>query len=96
MPYYFLNWQFNRSYAPCLESSCVEFTSLCSLHELGMSLFGITWILWKHLKSNSFATSKSSQSRADLLALGLAVTNVLTGLVWLSIRPKSISVISFS
>lgn len=32
----------------------------------------------------------SSQSRADLLALGLAVTNLLTGLVWLSIRPKSI------
>lgn len=33
----------------------------------------------------------SSQSRADLLALGLAVTNILAGLVWLSIRPKSIS-----
>jgi hypothetical protein len=38
--------------------------------------------------------SCSSQSRADLLTLGLAVTNILTGLVWLSIRPKSISVIS--
>nr|DAD31094.1 TPA_asm: hypothetical protein HUJ06_009945 [Nelumbo nucifera] len=36
----------------------------------------------------------SSQSRADLLTLGLAVTNVLTGLVWLSIRPKSISVVN--
>nr|KJB60842.1 hypothetical protein B456_009G345900 [Gossypium raimondii]KJB60846.1 hypothetical protein B456_009G345900 [Gossypium raimondii] len=35
--------------------------------------------------------SISSQSRADLLTLGLAVTNVLTGLVWLSIRPKSIT-----
>ncbi|XP_043707284.1 protein COFACTOR ASSEMBLY OF COMPLEX C SUBUNIT B CCB4, chloroplastic isoform X4 [Telopea speciosissima] len=33
----------------------------------------------------------SSQSRADLLTLGLAVTNVLAGLVWLSIRPKSVS-----
>ena len=34
---------------------------------------------------------RSSQSRADLLALGLAVTNLLTGLVWLSIRPKTIT-----
>lgn len=34
------------------------------------------------------ADASSSQSRADLLALGLAVTNILTGLVWLSIRPK--------
>ncbi|XP_021747209.1 protein COFACTOR ASSEMBLY OF COMPLEX C SUBUNIT B CCB4, chloroplastic-like isoform X1 [Chenopodium quinoa] len=37
------------------------------------------------------ADASSSQSRADLLALGLAVTNILTGLVWLSIRPKAIS-----
>ncbi|KMT07205.1 hypothetical protein BVRB_6g155270 [Beta vulgaris subsp. vulgaris] len=37
------------------------------------------------------ADAGSSQSRADLLALGLAVTNILAGLVWLSIRPKSIS-----
>lgn len=35
----------------------------------------------------------SSQSRADLLTLGLAVTNVLAGLVWLTIRPKSISAV---
>jgi len=35
----------------------------------------------------------SSQSSADLLTLGLAVTNILTGLVWLTIRPKSISVV---
>ncbi|PKI69277.1 hypothetical protein CRG98_010350 [Punica granatum] len=39
------------------------------------------------------ADASSSQSRADLLTLGLAVTNILTGLVWLSIRPKSISVV---
>lgn len=39
------------------------------------------------------ADASSSQSRADLLTLGLAVTNVLTGLVWLSIRPKTISVV---
>ncbi|KAK3038620.1 hypothetical protein RJ639_027283 [Escallonia herrerae] len=32
-------------------------------------------------------------SRADLLTLGLAVTNILAGLVWLSIRPKSISAV---
>ncbi|XP_059655965.1 protein COFACTOR ASSEMBLY OF COMPLEX C SUBUNIT B CCB4, chloroplastic [Cornus florida] len=38
--------------------------------------------------------ASSSQSRADLLTLGLAVTNILAGLVWLSIRPKSISVVS--
>ncbi|GAV72938.1 DUF2930 domain-containing protein, partial [Cephalotus follicularis] len=36
------------------------------------------------------ADASSSQSRADLLTLGLAVTNILAGLVWLSIRPKSI------
>lgn len=37
------------------------------------------------------ADASSAQSRADLLTLGLAVTNVLTGLIWLSIRPKSIT-----
>ncbi|KAI6686500.1 hypothetical protein NL676_032413 [Syzygium grande] len=36
------------------------------------------------------ADASSSQSRADLLTLGLAVTNILAGLVWLSIRPKSV------
>lgn len=36
------------------------------------------------------ADASSSQSRADLLTLGLAVSNILTGLVWLSIRPKTI------
>ncbi|XP_027360783.1 protein COFACTOR ASSEMBLY OF COMPLEX C SUBUNIT B CCB4, chloroplastic isoform X2 [Abrus precatorius] len=40
------------------------------------------------------ADAGSSQSRADLLTLGLAVTNILTGLVWLSIRPKSITVVN--
>lgn len=40
------------------------------------------------------ADASSSQSRADLLTLGLAVTNILAGLVWLSIRPKTISVVS--
>ncbi|KAI3515527.1 hypothetical protein L1887_14426 [Cichorium endivia] len=39
------------------------------------------------------ADASSCQSRADLLAIGLAVTNILAGLVWLSIRPKSISVV---
>ncbi|CAA2996660.1 COFACTOR ASSEMBLY OF COMPLEX C SUBUNIT B CCB4, chloroplastic isoform X1 [Olea europaea subsp. europaea] len=39
------------------------------------------------------ADASSSQSRADLLTLGLAVTCILNGLVWLSIRPKSISVV---
>ncbi|KAJ4836778.1 Protein COFACTOR ASSEMBLY OF COMPLEX C SUBUNIT B ccb4, chloroplastic [Turnera subulata] len=37
------------------------------------------------------ADASSSQSRADLLTLGLAVTNILAGLVWLTIRPKYIS-----
>ncbi|OMO54986.1 hypothetical protein COLO4_36266 [Corchorus olitorius] len=37
------------------------------------------------------ADASSSQSRADLLTLGLAVTNILAGLVWLSIRPKTIT-----
>ncbi|KAI7987515.1 hypothetical protein LOK49_LG13G01135 [Camellia lanceoleosa] len=37
---------------------------------------------------------KLSQSRADLPTLGLAVTNILTGLVWLSIRPKTILVVN--
>ncbi|XP_057448380.1 protein COFACTOR ASSEMBLY OF COMPLEX C SUBUNIT B CCB4, chloroplastic isoform X2 [Lotus japonicus] len=40
------------------------------------------------------ADAGSSQSRADLLTLGLAVTNILAGLVWLSIRPKSIAVVN--
>ncbi|CAH9095324.1 unnamed protein product [Cuscuta europaea] len=40
------------------------------------------------------ADASSSQSRADLLTIGLAVTNILNGLVWLSIKPKSISVVS--
>ncbi|KAJ6898149.1 hypothetical protein NC652_024853 [Populus alba x Populus x berolinensis] len=35
----------------------------------------------------------SSNNSADLLTLGLAVTSTLTGLVWLAIRPKSISVV---
>ncbi|XP_010907612.1 protein COFACTOR ASSEMBLY OF COMPLEX C SUBUNIT B CCB4, chloroplastic isoform X1 [Elaeis guineensis] len=37
------------------------------------------------------ADASSSQSRADILTLALAVTNLLSGLVWLSIRPKYIS-----
>ncbi|XP_058192953.1 protein COFACTOR ASSEMBLY OF COMPLEX C SUBUNIT B CCB4, chloroplastic-like isoform X3 [Rhododendron vialii] len=40
------------------------------------------------------ANASSSQSRADLLTLGLAVTNILAGLVWLSIRPKTIVAVS--
>ncbi|KAF7829406.1 protein COFACTOR ASSEMBLY OF COMPLEX C SUBUNIT B CCB4, chloroplastic [Senna tora] len=40
------------------------------------------------------ADASSSQSRADLLTLGLAVTNILTGLIWLSIRPKSITMVN--
>ncbi|WJX56924.1 Protein COFACTOR ASSEMBLY OF COMPLEX C SUBUNIT B ccb4, chloroplastic [Trifolium repens] len=40
------------------------------------------------------ADAGSSQSRADLLTLGLAVTNILAGLVWLSIKPKSITVVN--
>ncbi|KAK7307167.1 hypothetical protein VNO77_39990 [Canavalia gladiata] len=40
------------------------------------------------------ADAGSSQSRADLLTLGLAVTDILTGLVWLSIRPKSITAVN--
>ncbi|KAG8066477.1 hypothetical protein GUJ93_ZPchr0004g38561 [Zizania palustris] len=37
------------------------------------------------------ADASSSQSRADILTLSLSVTDILAGLVWLSIRPKSIS-----
>ncbi|KAI0502168.1 hypothetical protein KFK09_017115 [Dendrobium nobile] len=40
------------------------------------------------------ADASSSQSRADILTLALAVTNLLTGLVWLSIQPKYISSVS--
>ncbi|KAG6758971.1 hypothetical protein POTOM_035434 [Populus tomentosa] len=43
-------------------------------------------------KSFFFFFNGCSQSSADLLTLGLAVTSTLTGLVWLAIRPKSISV----
>jgi hypothetical protein len=41
------------------------------------------------------ADASSSQSRADILTLALSVTDILAGLVWLSIRPKSISPVSF-
>ncbi|KAJ4972591.1 hypothetical protein NE237_005765 [Protea cynaroides] len=59
----------------------------------GLSLFAV---LFNRAASGiaPVADAGSSQSRADLLTLGLAVTNVLTGLVWLSIRPKSISTIN--
>ncbi|GMN41712.1 hypothetical protein TIFTF001_010942 [Ficus carica] len=39
------------------------------------------------------ASRQGLLSRADLLTLGLAVTNILAGLVWLSIRPKTISMV---
>ncbi|XBI95715.1 hypothetical protein VPH35_032121 [Triticum aestivum] len=35
--------------------------------------------------------ASSSQSRANILTLALFVTDILAGLVWLSIRPKTIS-----
>ncbi|XP_043707283.1 protein COFACTOR ASSEMBLY OF COMPLEX C SUBUNIT B CCB4, chloroplastic isoform X3 [Telopea speciosissima] len=56
----------------------------------GLSLFAV---LFNRAASGiaPVADASSSQSRADLLTLGLAVTNVLAGLVWLSIRPKSVS-----
>ena len=40
---------------------------------------------------SSISPVNSSQSRADILTLALSVTDILAGLVWLSIRPKSIS-----
>lgn len=58
----------------------------------GISLFGV--LLNRTLSGIApVADASSSQSRADLLTIGLAVTNILAGLVWLSIRPKSISVV---
>ncbi|KAL4574153.1 hypothetical protein LXL04_020978 [Taraxacum kok-saghyz] len=59
----------------------------------GISLFGV---LFNRTISGiaPVADASSSQSRADLLTIGLAVTNILAGLVWLSIRPKSISVVA--
>ncbi|KAL8256195.1 hypothetical protein R6Q59_031262 [Mikania micrantha] len=58
----------------------------------GISLLGV---LFNRTASGiaPVADATSSQSRADLLTIGLAVTNILAGLVWLSIRPKSISVV---
>ncbi|KAI3817577.1 hypothetical protein L1987_11372 [Smallanthus sonchifolius] len=58
----------------------------------GISLLGV---LFNRTASGiaPVADASSSQSRADLLTIGLAVTNILAGLVWLSIRPKSISVV---
>ncbi|GMH01645.1 hypothetical protein Nepgr_003484 [Nepenthes gracilis] len=50
---------------------------------LNRAVFGIAQV----------ADAGSAQPRADLLTLGLAVTDILTGLVWLSIRPKSISMV---
>lgn len=48
------------------------------------------------LNDCAFSFLISSQSRADLLTLGLAVTSILTGLVWLSIQPKSITPVKAS
>ncbi|KAJ0889769.1 putative cofactor assembly of complex C subunit B, CCB2/CCB4 [Helianthus annuus] len=58
----------------------------------GISLLGV---LFNRTASGiaPVADASSSQSRADLLTIGLAVTNILAGLVWLSIRPKTISVV---
>ncbi|GAB2220539.1 hypothetical protein Droror1_Dr00008199 [Drosera rotundifolia] len=55
--------------------------------------FGLVVVLVNRAVSGiaPIADAGSSQSRADLLTLGLAVTNILAGLVWLSVRPKSIS-----
>ncbi|RWW29705.1 hypothetical protein BHE74_00008062, partial [Ensete ventricosum] len=44
----------------------------------------------------SHCSLSSSQSRADILTLSLSVTNLLTGLVWLSIRPKYVSPVSIT
>ncbi|KAL2939233.1 Protein COFACTOR ASSEMBLY OF COMPLEX C SUBUNIT B CCB4 chloroplastic [Bienertia sinuspersici] len=67
-----------------------DFTRSLPIYVGGFSLLAI---LFNRAVSGiaPVADASSSQSRADLLALGLAVTNILTGLVWLSIRPKSIS-----
>ncbi|KAJ9554374.1 hypothetical protein OSB04_018419 [Centaurea solstitialis] len=58
----------------------------------GISLFAV---LFNRTVSGiaPVADASSSQSRADLLTIGLAVTNILAGLVWLSIRPKTIFVV---
>ncbi|KAL9275945.1 COFACTOR ASSEMBLY OF COMPLEX C SUBUNIT B CCB4, chloroplastic-like protein [Drosera capensis] len=55
--------------------------------------FGLVVVLVNRAVSGiaPVADAGSSQSRADLLTLGLAVTNILAGLVWLSVRPKFIS-----
>ncbi|XP_077245346.1 cofactor assembly of complex C isoform X2 [Tasmannia lanceolata] len=59
----------------------------------GLSLF--TTLLNRTLSGVApFSDASSSQSRTDILTLGLAVTNLLAGLVWLSIRPKYISAVT--
>lgn len=42
------------------------------------------------------ADASSAQSRADVLALALATTVVLTGLVWISVKPKVLTSVHLS
>ncbi|RDX99541.1 Protein COFACTOR ASSEMBLY OF COMPLEX C SUBUNIT B CCB4, chloroplastic, partial [Mucuna pruriens] len=56
------------------------------------SLFAV--LLNRALSGIAPVADAGRHSRADLLTLGLAVTNILAGLVWLSIRPKSITVVN--
>jgi hypothetical protein len=58
--------------------------SACACEHPELMRFGCT----NHLFCSPL---NSSQSRADILTLALSVTDILAGLVWLSIRPKSIS-----
>lgn len=58
----------------------------------GLSLIAV--LLNRVFSGIAFVTdASSSQSRADILALSLAVINLLSGFVWLSIRPKSVATV---
>ncbi|KAH1260003.1 Protein COFACTOR ASSEMBLY OF COMPLEX C SUBUNIT B CCB4, chloroplastic [Glycine max] len=56
------------------------------------SLFAV--LLNRSLSGIAPVVDAGRHSRADLLTLGLAVTNILAGLVWLSVKPKSITVVN--
>lgn len=72
--------QVSLHYQISLSSLCLQFRSvlgLCRSPKLLILVF--------------LCSPNSSQSRADILTLALSVTDILAGLVWLSIRPKTIS-----
>lgn len=75
-------WSYTKLLLP-IKPHPITITQLYNLH------FEFKFLFLSHFFF-LFNLLESSQSRADILTLSLAVTDILTGLIWLSIRPKYI------